>query len=584
MKINCTYLILILCISYTQYSFANDSTILLQKFNEVEKHFFSKGKNIEKLAKEAIELAKKVNDLKRLSKLYRMYGVHLYFSGKYDKALEQYFNSLKICEELNYHKGIVDTYNEIGNLYRKNNQLQKAKDILLKALTIAYQINDSVNIAKTHNNIGVVYETQNELEQSVIEYTFALNIYEKYNDTIGLSYSHENIGAIYLIQKKYNDAEMHFIKSYQYRKNKNMDQASVISLHYLGVLYERLNDIKKAKNYFNLCYELATKINYPDLRQRALLSLSDLYQKNNDFKKALIFYKQSIAIKDSIFNVNQTQQIAEMQALFEVDKKEKENLILIKQNEIEKQNSRNKSNMIIFISVLSFIIFATSILYILRKKELNKIQTQLRINEAEQSQRVRISQDLHDNVGTQLSYVVSHLEMLKNESNTNESNSKKIESIEDMSRNAIQTLRETVWALNNENITIEEFSDKLKSHITKLNRIFDHIRMEIKEDFQYNAILSPSIALHLFRICQESLSNAIKHSCSNHICIQIGNNSNHKFKLKIIDNGIGFNPENIDTKGHYGLSNMKQRASEIGASFVIISHENKGTTVELVLS
>jgi signal transduction histidine kinase len=583
MKIINIRLIVIVLLLNTKMLFSNDSILLVQNYNEVEKNFFSKESKIEKTTIEAIELAQKTNDLLKLSKLYRMYGINLYFSGKYDKALEQYFKSLKISEQLNHQKGIVETYNEIGNLYRKNNQLQKAESILLDALEIAYQINDSDNIAKTHNNIGVVYEIQNQLENAIVQYEKAKEIYAFNNDTIGLSYSHENIGAIYLIQNKYKEAENNFLISYQFRKIKNLKQASIISLHYLGALYEKMNLYEKSKNYFKQCYELATEIDYPDLRQRALLSLSDLYLKKNDFKNAFLFFKQSTAIKDSIFNNKQTQQIAEMQAIFEVEKKEKENLILLKQNEIEKQNSRNKSNLILFISILSFVILSAAVLYIIRKRELNRIQTQLRINEAEQAQRIRISQDLHDNVGTQLSYVVSHLEILKKEANTKEANNLKIESIEEMSRNAIQTLRETVWALNNENISIEEFSDKLKTHIGKLNRVFNEIEIEIKENFIHNTILSPSIALHLFRICQESLSNSIKHAKSNQIHIQLENNNLQKFKLKISDNGIGFNPEQIDTKGHYGLINMKQRAREIGAVLNIDSRKNAGTIIELTL-
>ncbi|MGQ9848363.1 MAG: sensor histidine kinase, partial [Bacteroidales bacterium] len=86
--------------------------------------------------------------------------------------------------------------------------------------------------------------------------------------------------------------------------------------------------------------------------------------------------------------------------------------------------------------------------------------------------------------------------------------------------------------------------------------------------------------LNVYRIVQESLTNALRHSKANEINLSIfetGNNLN----IKIQDNGKGFNPDLIDPLHSIGITGMKERALSFGAELNIQSSSAKGTTVLL---
>jgi signal transduction histidine kinase len=88
--------------------------------------------------------------------------------------------------------------------------------------------------------------------------------------------------------------------------------------------------------------------------------------------------------------------------------------------------------------------------------------------QAIQKEKERISRDLHDNVGGQLSYVLYSLDGI----NTDDK-SKRTEitgNVNESVRNVISNLRETIWAINDEAISINDFSDKLKVYVRSMFR------------------------------------------------------------------------------------------------------------------
>jgi signal transduction histidine kinase len=91
------------------------------------------------------------------------------------------------------------------------------------------------------------------------------------------------------------------------------------------------------------------------------------------------------------------------------------------------------------------------------------------------------------------------------------------------------------------------------------------------EDFE----LGPLLALNLFRIAQEALTNILKYADAKHVHIEISNKV-----LKISDDGKGFDIEKV--KKGYGLNNMESRAKEMNASYSISSSEN-GTEIKILL-
>ncbi|QKJ31188.1 hypothetical protein HQ865_15965 [Mucilaginibacter mali] len=211
------------------------------------------------------------------------------------------------------------------------------------------------------------------------------------------------------------------------------------------------------------------------------------------------------------------------------------------------------------------------------RKKLRAYELQQKI----QLERERISRDLHDNIGTQLSLINKSIREITQARApiTDEEKNRKLDYVHQGSKEVIDVLRETIWALNKHEVTLEEFADNLKMFIQKKLKYFPGMDMEFTEKEDNAQVqLSSTGALNLFRICQEAVTNSIKYAQASLIKINVTGNDD-KYQISISDDGIGFDPAQIDADQHYGLQNMEHRASEIGCSLEMSSVPGKGTMI-----
>jgi signal transduction histidine kinase/ligand-binding sensor domain-containing protein len=212
------------------------------------------------------------------------------------------------------------------------------------------------------------------------------------------------------------------------------------------------------------------------------------------------------------------------------------------------------------------------------RRRLRAIEMERRI----QVERERISRDLHDNVGTQLSLIRNNIDWIARpgEDGLDAAQRDKLGSISGAAQEVITTLRHTIWALNKEQITLEELSDKLKAFITRQLGTDPAVTLSFTEELTEPLVLGPSEALHLFRICQEAITNALKYAAAKQLSIAIAS-TGLGYDIVIADDGLGFSVERTDPESGYGLENMRFRAKEIGCELSIFSTPGKGTKVHI---
>jgi signal transduction histidine kinase len=229
---------------------------------------------------------------------------------------------------------------------------------------------------------------------------------------------------------------------------------------------------------------------------------------------------------------------------------------------------------ILFISVL--------VIFWFRRKGYQKdLENQKAVFEATLAERKRISFDLHDNVGSQLSYIVNNLEMLKTQSKDhNLIDFERVERTFKMSQDAIDSLRDTVWALHHASITIEILASKLESFVRKITDNQTDLNYNFNSKITNNKIISPEQTMHIFRIFQESVSNVLKHAKATKLEILIEETEVGKLILHVTDNGVGI-LNKTSPEGHFGLKNMAIRAKEIGAIWKIERSDSGGTKMYL---
>ncbi len=158
----------------------------------------------------------------------------------------------------------------------------------------------------------------------------------------------------------------------------------------------------------------------------------------------------------------------------------------------------------------------------------------------------------------------------------------KLSGISGFTSQTIYELRDTIWAMNKENITFEDLQARISNFIdqAKVASEKTSFSFEIASEVNKEHILSSIEGMNSYRIIQEAVNNALKYSEATKIDVKISE-KNGGISIAIEDNGKGFSKDSVELGN--GLNNMKKRARELGANLSINSSSGKGTSVVMNL-
>lgn len=214
-------------------------------------------------------------------------------------------------------------------------------------------------------------------------------------------------------------------------------------------------------------------------------------------------------------------------------------------------------------------------------------QLQLETQENNLKDRLRISQDLHDNIGSTLSSISVYSQVAKiyGEKNEQENLEELLEKISTTSNEMVGEMNDIVWAINPLNDSIEKIIQRMDSFARPLaaarNILFIFNIKELAATHQ----LEMEIRKNFYLIFKEAIANAIKYSGASELTADIHINNNHLILL-VKDNGVGFNPESemqcrTNSLSGNGLRNMYNRAAKLKGELIIESHPGIGTSITL---
>lgn len=504
-----------------------------------------------------------------------------YLEGDYDESTNYHIEAIKIFEKNNMFDELSNEYGELG-YQMKRRDLKKAVEYMQSAIFIAEEKKlPNFKLSKLYDNYGVLKEMENQFDSAFYFYNKALQIKKSLQDSIGIPYSLNKIAVLKATLGDFKEAYSYLNLSDEFRNKEKGDFGRLENLSLHGDFLFMENKIDEAINKFNEVFNLAGKINYSYLALYSLENLIKLYKKKKDYYQALEKMELYTSLKDSIDNFQVRSRIAQLEIAFDTLKKDR----LLAENQLKLVAKEQQLIFTISSLILVIIIFTGVYKYqqLKKKKELSEIEYRAKIKNAEMErslteEKLRISRELHDNIGSQLTFIISSLDNILYKNSISESKNS-INAIKDFGRNALADLRNTIWAMKQQNGTFETLLLKVNELISKLNESLSSLTIEILNDVKIDDHLSSIQMLNLYRVIQEAIQNAIKHSGATTIKINFSNDDS-KFILVIADNGKGFNV-NENNFGN-GINNMKRRCSEIGGDFYIESNES-GTRIKCVI-
>jgi signal transduction histidine kinase len=501
--------------------------------------------------------------------------------AEYKNAIQVLFQGLKLAEIAGHDKwrgwfyqGISLNYHDFAD-YAKGAVYGKLAYEILKNDTA-----DTRSAIYALNAVAINFDDWNKPDSALYYHMMSLTYKDKI-DSLTLGQIYNNIGNTLLKQKRYAEA-LPYIKSAVAIAEINLTMLQNSANYYdaattytnLSRIHYELKEYDKAAKVFGETGKFVDKSNSAEKRRDYYQLGFWINKAQRRYREALLYSEQYNGIRDSVFSKENARVIAEIETQYQVAEKEKNFLAL-------KVKSTQKNLWILGLSVsigglvvIAYLVYRQQQQRFKLRAALKEIETQQQLHE----QKTLISRDLHDNIGSQLTFVISAVENIRyaDEAKQGPMNSQ-LKMVSDFTKDTIVELRDMVWAMNSETISLEELKLRLLNFIEKARLVSEglNISFDIEAGLE-NWKFSSLKGINIYRSVQEALNNALKYAKASHINIQIAKDEEN-LQIAIEDNGQGFNTSN-EMEG-MGLMNMKRRIAEVGGTCTIQSEKGIGTKI-----
>jgi len=325
----------------------------------------------------SIEIKRKTKN-KTLHNTYSLLGKAYANNGNYEQSINSFMSALYLMENEKNKEGQAFYLNNIGIVFDIQEIYDKALDYYTQSLEIKKQLNMKDAFAASYNNIGIVYFNLGDYNKSLKFHKKALVENIRLNKKRSIARSYNNIGYAHIYLGNYNQALANLKKALVMRQEMQDNRAIAQTEINISNAFYNLNLLDSALIYSENGVEIAKKINTKEILDDGYELLSEIYKKKMMYEEALSYFELHSALKDTLRNEDAFASIAEMEAKYNLIKKENE--IQKQQFELEKKQLiiSKKEATIKFYLILVALITSGLLLIIFAYFQKRKINTLLK--------------------------------------------------------------------------------------------------------------------------------------------------------------------------------------------------------------
>ncbi len=495
-------------------------------------------------------------------------GVASYLRGNYEQAFPAFQRASDLFDSLIDNRGIALINNELAVFYRKQNNANKVNFCLDKGEKAALNVNDLEALSTNYHHRGETFSQAGDYENALPYFQKVLDIRLELQDSIGLGYIYLDFANSEVEQGNLNNALGYLSQSTAIREKLKDRQGVAVNTVVAGETYFAFEQYQKAIEQFEKTIELAKSIGFTDLTRFAYSMLQKAQVEEGNYRAAYENLSLSQAFSDSLFNIEKSKAIAELETKYETEKKERQ--IELQQAQLLNQESELKLNRTFSYSLFLVMIGLIAIGILLRKRMILKREKLLEEEKSntreaqikaaitsQENERSRFARDLHDGFGQMISILNLNLKSLREgRADKHDVFDKSSEVLEEM----YQELKGICFNLMPQTLVKHGVKSAINEFAARVNAT-DRISIETSF-FGLDQRLSDIQEISLYRIGQEWVNNVIKYSDADHIVIQVTMDE-EEITLMIEDNGTGFDSQVlIEGKGN-GWKNMNSRTNLI---------------------
>lgn len=508
--------------------------------------------------------------------------------GDFSEALSAYLSSAAIAEELGNMEWEGNSFSAIASLYAEFGNHPNAMLYYNEAISILRVVSDSISLASTILNAGDEYLTHGDYDSALIFFKESGDIFKQLNYQIGTAYNLGNIGMVYANTGKNYLAEKNINKAIKILEEAGDFYPICFYLISMSEVFLDRGDISTSIEYAEKSLNLAIQYELKQQISDANLKLSELHNQLGKAEESFDYYKNHIAYRDSVNNLETIQSMADQRTEFEVSLREKEILVLEKDKELQN----------IYIIVALVLLLAFILLFLLSRQRLitNKLATKAERDQHEkdvqnllqgqekktlqsmiegrEKERKHLAGELHNHLGSLLATVKMNLNGFEQEDD-------RISTLHHLVDQVYNDVRNMSHALNMG--VSEDFG-----LVSALKELVEHLSQSGKLKIEFNAAVSDcSIPFEqeivLYRVVQELVSNVLKHAKATEMTLLLTCfEDDQLLNIMVSDNGKGFDAEAAKVKADgMGLFSLEGMVQGLHGEMEIDSQPGKGTTINI---
>jgi signal transduction histidine kinase len=196
---------------------------------------------------------------------------------------------------------------------------------------------------------------------------------------------------------------------------------------------------------------------------------------------------------------------------------------------------------------------------------------------AESEVKRRLARELHDSVAQILTTMVVDMENFKHDHAERESVVRKVDDLQDSTREVLNNLRELLYELREEPAQDHSFVHKVRSLLRGFE-VSTGIQSKLSVSARWPSMLSAAMAYNLYRIVEEALSNVRLHSGAGSVDVKLGSTEG-TVVLTVHDDGRGLQRAGADRSPGLGMVGMEERAILLGGKLIVTGDDSQGTVI-----
>ena len=507
-------------------------------------------------------------------------GIALYLDGDHEAAAEAMLDAIRLFELVGDRSELAVTWGELGH-FIKRSDLPTATEYIRKGIYIAEAERDTFVLCGLYDKMGVVSEMAGRADSAGYYYDLALDYKVALNDSLGIPYTLNNLGGIALMRGDFEAAARYLERSDDYRSALDDRYGLFMNAVVWGDIERKRGELQAAADHYERALAMPVAAGHAYTRQYCHENLAAIYEEVERYADAYTHHKFYAAVRDSLSNAETVSRVAELQVQYETEQKDR---MLAEQSLAVTQRTRQVIILGATLIIAALLGGGFARQQAMKRKQLRRqleLEEQVRqaaIDRQLAEEKLRISRDLHDNIGSQITFLASSLDNLTHNPSA-QSIRDDLNTLGDFGRQALTELRQTVWAMSAHESDVDGLVDRLHDLKRRCQMAGRELKIKSNGSSHASGRLSSARLLSLLRVAQEAVQNSLKHTEQGAIKLALDVEADRVI-MRVADEGPGFVVGEVRHVG--GLSTMERRCTEAGGTFSVRS-ESTGTEVVCTL-